>query len=145
MPGLFERSPRVLAGNVHLSKKYGHLAVADVRWKKSCRNFLPSLYVWLFFSKFPVNDCAAVALNNCPVLPDDDSLDQPFVDQHLTVEVTDIRIIPEKGLKLSLEGLSFFGFNVSSKAYVEVLSFQKILADAHKRNRVFFEKLGLPS
>jgi hypothetical protein len=42
------------------------------------------------------------------------------------------------------DGLGFFGYNSNLRAYVEVVSFTKLLTDAQKRNRVFFEKLGLP-
>jgi hypothetical protein len=38
----------------------------------------------------------------------------------------------------------YFGFNMNLRAYVEVLSFTKVVADAEKRNRVLFEKLNLP-
>jgi hypothetical protein len=38
----------------------------------------------------------------------------------------------------------FFGFNPNRNAYLEVLSYTKLVEDAKKRNRVFFEKLNLP-
>lgn len=37
-----------------------------------------------------------------------------------------------------------FGFNANQNAYVEIISFDKLIDDAEKRNRAFFERLGLP-
>lgn len=42
------------------------------------------------------------------------------------------------------DGEGFFGFNLKLCAYVEVISFTKVVADAEKRNRVLFDKLNLP-
>jgi hypothetical protein len=42
------------------------------------------------------------------------------------------------------DGQGFFGFRKQFNAYVEVLSYSKILSDAKKRNAVFFRTLGLP-
>lgn len=36
-------------------------------------------------------------------------------------------------------------FNDKLSAYIEVLSFNKIVNDAKTRNGIFFDKLGLPS
>jgi len=38
----------------------------------------------------------------------------------------------------------FFGYKRGYNAYFEVISYSKLVADAEKRNKVFFEKLGLP-
>jgi hypothetical protein len=38
----------------------------------------------------------------------------------------------------------FFGFNTILRAYVEIITMDKLLSDAEKRNRVLFEKLRLP-
>lgn len=38
----------------------------------------------------------------------------------------------------------YFGYNSKLHAYVEIISFDKLIDDAEKRNRVFFERLGLP-
>lgn len=43
------------------------------------------------------------------------------------------------------DNLGYYGFNQSLNAYYEVISYRKLLDDAKKRNRVLFEKLGLPS
>lgn len=37
----------------------------------------------------------------------------------------------------------FFGYAKEHKAYMEILSFEKLIADAKKRNRVWFKKLGI--
>ena len=38
----------------------------------------------------------------------------------------------------------YFGYNPNYKAYIEVISYDKLINDAQKRNRAFFDKLGLP-
>lgn len=43
------------------------------------------------------------------------------------------------------DGHGYFGFNQQHTAYVEVIAYDKAIADARKRNQVLFEKLGLPS
>ncbi len=37
-----------------------------------------------------------------------------------------------------------FGFIASHRAYVEVISYEKMVDDARKRNRILFDKLRLP-
>jgi hypothetical protein len=39
----------------------------------------------------------------------------------------------------------FFGYKRQYNAYVEVISYTKMLADAKKRNAMFFDKLALPN
>lgn len=41
--------------------------------------------------------------------------------------------------------LGYFFYQLQNQAYVEVLSFERLLAGARQRNRAFFEKLGLPA
>jgi hypothetical protein len=43
------------------------------------------------------------------------------------------------------DGQSYFSFNSKLKAYIEVSSYAKILVDAQKRNKAFFDKLGIPA
>lgn len=43
------------------------------------------------------------------------------------------------------DGLGYFNFNKKLKAYIEVISYTKLVQDAKKRNRVLFEKLNLPT
>ncbi len=49
------------------------------------------------------------------------------------------------GLVVTPDNNGFFGFNPNYRAYVEVISFEKMLLDSKKRNRVLFEKLNLPT
>ncbi|MFI5709801.1 ATP-binding protein [Kribbella sp. NPDC051620] len=48
-------------------------------------------------------------------------------------------------LRPTHDGLGYFGFNDSAKAYIEVMSFDGLINSATERNRAFFDKLGLPS
>ncbi len=41
--------------------------------------------------------------------------------------------------------LGYFGYNPNFKAYVEVISFDRLVMGAKERNRAFFDKLGLPT
>ncbi|MFL6127116.1 ATP-binding protein [Actinophytocola sp.] len=48
-------------------------------------------------------------------------------------------------LRRTHDGLGYFGFNEPMKAYIEVMSFDRLVNAAAERNRAFFDKLGLPS
>ncbi|MFG2042138.1 ATP-binding protein [Dactylosporangium sp. NPDC048998] len=48
-------------------------------------------------------------------------------------------------LRRTHDGLGYFGFNEPAKAYIEVISFDRLINSATERNRAFFDKLGLPS
>jgi hypothetical protein len=41
--------------------------------------------------------------------------------------------------------LGFLGFNPSFNAYIEVISYDKMISDATKRNTAFFDKLNMPA
>lgn len=43
------------------------------------------------------------------------------------------------------DGMGYFGYNESFKAYIEVSSYDRVLVSARERNRAFFDKLGLPN
>ena len=48
-------------------------------------------------------------------------------------------------LKRTSDGLGYFGYNDNFKAYIEVISFDRLVNSAKERNRAFFDKLGLPA
>jgi hypothetical protein len=48
-------------------------------------------------------------------------------------------------LKVTSDHQGYFGYNDNFKAYVEVLSYDRLLNGARQRNRAFFDKLGLPT
>ncbi len=48
-------------------------------------------------------------------------------------------------LRPTHDGLGYFGFNDSAKAYIEVMSFDGLVNSATERNRAFSDKLGLPT
>ena len=61
-----------------------------------------------------------------------------------TTEEVEI-IAQNKGYLPTPDNLGYYGYNPSLSAYVEVISYTKLLNDAKKRNRILFEKLHLPS
>jgi hypothetical protein len=48
-------------------------------------------------------------------------------------------------LEKTPDGQGFFGYKKHYRAYFEVISYTKLCTDAKQRNRVFFDKLGLPA
>nr|WP_274523198.1 ATP-binding protein [Providencia rettgeri] len=48
-------------------------------------------------------------------------------------------------LRITSDGMGYFGYNEPSHAYIEVISFDQLVKAAEERNRAFFDKLGLPS
>lgn len=48
------------------------------------------------------------------------------------------------GLIRTPDGEGFFGFNAAKGAYIEVISYDKLVRDAKKRNEVLFDKLFRP-
>ncbi len=46
-------------------------------------------------------------------------------------------------LMKSSDGTGYFGYETSSRAYIEIITYEKLLKDAKNRNKVFFEKLGI--
>ncbi|WP_422476171.1 hypothetical protein [Endozoicomonas sp. ALB032] len=43
------------------------------------------------------------------------------------------------------DGMGFFGYNKPRNAYIEVVSYDRLLQSAKERNRAFFDQLGLPA
>lgn len=57
----------------------------------------------------------------------------------------EIEIIAQnKGMLLTPDALGYYGYNPNLSAYVEIISYTKLLRDAKKRNRILFDKLHLP-
>lgn len=48
-------------------------------------------------------------------------------------------------LQITADAMGYFGYNSSYKAYIEVISFDKLVNAAKERNRIFFDTLGLPN
>ena len=47
-------------------------------------------------------------------------------------------------LTVTNDYMGYFGFHKEFKAYIEVVSFDRLVDNAKKRNKAFFDKLGLP-
>ena len=57
----------------------------------------------------------------------------------------EVEIIAEnKGLLRTPDNLGYYGYNPALSAYIEIISYTKLLRDAKKRNRILFDKLHLP-
>lgn len=48
-------------------------------------------------------------------------------------------------LKVTSDKMGYFGYNDNFNAYIEVISFDRLVNAAKERNRAFFDKLGLPT
>ena len=48
-------------------------------------------------------------------------------------------------LQLTPDGLGYFGWHRDYAFYTEVIDYRKLIQDAEKRNKVFFDKFGLPA
>ena len=48
-------------------------------------------------------------------------------------------------LTVTSDYMGYFGYKKNTKAYVQVISFDKLVKAAKERNRAFFDKLGLPT
>lgn len=48
-------------------------------------------------------------------------------------------------LTITSDHMGYFGFHKQYKAYIEVISYDRLVKSAKERNRAFFDKLGLPS
>ena len=58
--------------------------------------------------------------------------------------VSQIREFAEQSnLTVSPDDEGYFGYVSSCNAYVEIMSFKKVIDDATMRNKIFFHKLGL--
>lgn len=53
------------------------------------------------------------------------------------------RILENNAFKPTPDNLGYYFYNDRNNSYFEILSYDKILNDAKKRNRVLFEKLGI--
>jgi hypothetical protein len=53
-------------------------------------------------------------------------------------------IAQNKGLLPTPDQLGYCGYNPNLSAYIEIISYTKLLRDAKKRNRILFDKLHLP-
>jgi hypothetical protein len=57
----------------------------------------------------------------------------------------EVEIIAEnKGMWPTPDNLGYFGYNAKLSAYVEIISYTKLLQDAKRRNKILFDKLHLP-
>lgn len=51
----------------------------------------------------------------------------------------------DAGGQLTPDGRGYFGWNSQLKLYFEIISYEKLVGDALRRNRMLFKKLGLPT
>lgn len=48
-------------------------------------------------------------------------------------------------LQVTPDGLGFFGWHPKYTLYTEIIDYRKLIQDAEKRNKIFFDKFGLPA
>jgi hypothetical protein len=53
-------------------------------------------------------------------------------------------IAQNKAMLATPDNLGYYGYNPTLSAYVEIISYTKLLRDAKKRNRILFDKPHLP-
>lgn len=53
------------------------------------------------------------------------------------------RFARQNGLSPSPDDMGYFGFNPNYNAYVEIISFDKLVDDSKQRNQILFDKLGI--
>ena len=56
-----------------------------------------------------------------------------------------IDLCDEQDFKIAYDGLSYYKHHENKNAYIEVISFDKLLQGAKERNKAFFDKLGFPT
>jgi len=56
-----------------------------------------------------------------------------------------IDLCEERDFKKAYDGQSYYRYHENKNAYIEVISFDKLLQGAKERNKAFFDKLGLPT
>ena len=81
------------------------------------------------------------------VLPNaaDTKIVDAFSELHRTVVDKDARRCMHAGLSITSDHLGYFGYNPNFKAYIEVMSFDRLVNAPRERNRAFFDRLGLPA
>lgn len=74
------------------------------------------------------------------------SVDHTLFYCYVLADMTDTLISDAEnaGLIKTPDGLGFYGYNNAKRAYVEVISYTKLLKDAKQRNNILFEKLFSP-
>lgn len=55
-----------------------------------------------------------------------------------------ISLCKDAGLRMTPDGMGYYGYQSERHAYFEVISYAKLLADAKKRNQILFDKLFTP-
>lgn len=69
---------------------------------------------------------------------DDESIIEQGVQNSLATDAENA------GLNKTPDGEGYFGYNAPRGAYIEVISYNKLVKDAKKRNQVLFDKLFRP-
>ena len=60
-----------------------------------------------------------------------------------TVDMNHLSFNIPDGFSQTPDKLGYYDFNDKLNAYVEILSYDKLIIDAKKRNKVLFDKLGI--
>lgn len=80
--------------------------------------------------------------DNAVIRMDDNTQFYCYILANLTPQM--VRFSKSYGLNVTPDNMGYYGYNDNYHAYVEVIDYKKLLEDSKKRNRVLFDKLGLP-
>jgi hypothetical protein len=80
--------------------------------------------------------------NNSVLRLDDRTRFYCYILANLTPQM--VRFSKSYRFSVTPDNMGYYGYNDNYNAYVEVIDYKKLLEDSKKRNRVLFDKLGLP-
>src|SRR5438552_8595410 len=102
MSGLLKRGPGIFPGDVHLSQENCNISFSDVLRQNTSWYRPPMRFVGPVLPKLPVDDGPAVSLYDTTVSANNDSLDEAFVDEYLSVKLSNVLVLPKDGFELAL-------------------------------------------
>ena len=89
-----------------------------------------------------IMDNRALDNNGRPVIISENTPFYGYIISDLTPKLNKVAVY--YNLTKAPDSMGFFGYNKDLKTYIEIISYDKLLNDAKKRNRILFDKLNLP-
>lgn len=88
-----------------------------------------------------IQDSKARTPEGRPIIPSKSCKYYCYIICDLTPPVH--RFARQNGLSPAPDDMGYFGFNPNYNAYIEVISFDKLVDDSKQRNQILFDKLGI--